>query len=81
MTAIPVTRRQQEVEVALESDDAYVRVVLPDGRQVVVYGNGQLNVVIGTQTRYHRAPTAEDPIPSLRPTESARRPRSPRRTR
>lgn len=78
MTAVPATRHRQEALVALEAPDAYVRVELPDGRRVVIYGDGSLNVEIGTQTRYHRVPTADDPVVSRRPTESTRRPRTRR---
>ena len=78
MTNVPAKRHRQEVEVALEASDSYARVQLPDGRVVVVYGNGQLSVVVGTQTRYYRLPVVEDEVPSRKPTVGAA-PRRPAR--
>lgn len=78
VTAVPATRSRQEVEVVLEAPDSFARIQLPDGRVAVVYGNGQLNVTIGTETRYHGLPVAADPVPSRRLTNGAA-PRCPAR--
>lgn len=78
MTTIPTTRHRQEVEVALEAADSYVRVQLPDGRVAVLYGTGQIKVSLGMETRFHRLPVASDEVPSLRPIVSAAPRRPPR---